>query len=148
MNSLKQSTQTLAICFVFASTCLALSGCGQQTASGGEQAFRNALVTGTLSCDPVDEWPSFEKPVGLLIDGDKITTEDLGVEPAAERFETWSGQIEDGRISLSGRYKHPDQRSPRPVKLTGGYANGQIRLEGTRGPRKCTYASTHIEAQE
>jgi hypothetical protein len=139
-----------------AAACVAIAGCGQQPAPAGTETATDpaaapspepssATVTGTLSCGRINEWEAFDREVKLLIDGAKITTEDLGIEPKKEDFDTWSGQIADGKVTLSGRYKQYGQKNPRPVNLAGTYADGQIRLEGTRGPRKCTYVSTRIE---
>lgn len=129
-----------------AATCSFIAACTQQDAPEAVSLPQNASVSGVLTCDPIDQWPSFEKPVSLVIEGDRITTEDMGIEPDANRFETWSGVIEGNEVSLSGRYRHPDQSGPRPVTLTGELVNGQIKLSGMRGPRTCTYASSSIEA--
>lgn len=136
---------------ILVATCMAVSGCGQQPTPETDTAAspfpENARVTGTLSCERFQEWDSFDKSVPLVIDGVRITTQDLGVEPGREQFETWSGQIQGDRVTLTGRYKQYGQKSARPVNLTGEYADGQIRLQGTRGPRDCTYVSTQIDPQ-
>lgn len=130
-----------------AAASLVLAGCTQETEPAADELPQSVHVTGTLSCSGTGKWPGFEREVPLLIQGNRITTEDLGIEPEGARFETWSGEVTGNEVALTGRYKIPDQQ-PGPVSLTGVYTGESIQLEGTRGPRTCTYTSTHVDAQD
>lgn len=129
-------------------TALLFSACTPQQETpdaAGSQPSTTSNITGTLTCGPVGEWSGFEQSLDLVIEGNTITTKDGGVEPAnASRFETWSGRVEGERVEISGRYKQAEQK-PGPVSLSGSLVDGQLRLEGMRGPRKCSYASAYTE---
>jgi len=110
---------------------------------------------GVLRCSALGEWSAFERSRNFVI-GDGVlalergdvqafyaATEGGEVIPSAlsERFEWWRGEISADRVVLEGWYTEGTD-TIKTISMTGTLSEGELMLEGVRGPRNCQFEAT------
>jgi|GEM_PF-1628810 len=117
----------------------------------------DALVewTGTLSCRSLSDHPAFERTRTLMV-GDGVIALERGASQSfieateggtvvpgehSQSFEWWRGEVRDGQLELEGWYREGTD-TVKTVWMSGTVAEGEMYLEGQRGPRSCTFEAT------
>jgi peptidoglycan/LPS O-acetylase OafA/YrhL len=98
-------------------------------------------VTARLTCKALRQGSrAVERRIQLQIENEEIAYRHGDWERQKERFDLWTGTIEDGLITMEGHYIE-GAGGVKPVSLSGKIEEGQLILEGKRGPRDCTVSA-------
>ncbi len=119
----------------------------------GNQNFES--WSGLLRCEALRSGSSYEDERDLLVSEEGVlayeggeseefyrSTED-GTVVHAElpfRFEWWRGVVFDGKVRVEGWYAQGNA-DVKPIKFVGELSDGKMSLQGTRGPRDCTFVA-------
>ncbi|WP_027331179.1 hypothetical protein [Marinimicrobium agarilyticum] len=105
---------------------------------------------GQLECDPWHRWEGFSRDKELLVSEGMVaydngevqafldSTQGGTVVPAqlSARFEWWRGEVSGTTVVMEGWYTAGNDDLKR-LSMTGTLAEGELYLEGERGPRTC-----------
>lgn len=98
-------------------------------------------VTAHLRCDALRQGSrAVERRIRLQIENDELTYRNGDWKRQEERYDFWTGAIQDGLVTVEGHYIE-GRGGVKPVSLSGKIEKGQLRLEGKRGPRDCTVSA-------
>lgn len=114
-----------------------------------------AVWPGTLECDPWHRWEGFSRDKKLLVSDEMVaydngdvqefldSTQGGTVVPAqlSARFEWWRGDVNGTKVVMEGWYTAVNDDLKR-LSMSGILADGELYLEGERGPRTCRITAT------
>ena len=96
------------------------------------------VIHGVLSCGAVGNNNSFERSIGVRLDGNVLEYRSGDWQKREGRFEFWNGRSEGSRMEVTGYYRDSRANPIREITLSGAHIDGHLILAGSRGPRKCT----------
>lgn len=113
---------------------------------------------GKLECDPWHRWEGFSRDKELMVSEGMVAydngdvqefidaTQDGTVIPAklAARFEWWRGEVNDTSVVMEGWYTAGNDEL-KELSMAGTLMDGDLYLEGERGPRTCRIMASRPE---
>lgn len=99
-------------------------------------------IAARLTCSALREGGRpIERDIQLQLASGEIAYRDGDWERQKERYDLWTGVIDDGVVVMEGHYIE-GAGGVKPLSLSGKIEGGQLLLEGKRGPRDCTLSAS------
>lgn len=96
---------------------------------------------GLLSCGSTGRSAPIELEVEFRIGGGEVIVRRGSWKNRGSSFDVWRGQVLGSEVSVTGEYRDVARNPVRNVEFKGVYEDGELFLEGRRGPRECTFSA-------
>jgi peptidoglycan/LPS O-acetylase OafA/YrhL len=119
---------------------LPFPGSAEPVIEVGNSKDNTHTISAQLTCGALGQGKPMERDVKLRFENGEIVYRHGDWQARKERYDLWTGAVTDGTVTMTGHYVE-GAGGIKQLSLKGAIVDGNLKLEGKRGPRDCVLSA-------